>query len=166
MCVYVYHAPPPPASTAARRRATTGCFSKESFLLSITISQRGKTLFRKNSFYQPGPRMEKNCLGILKNQLVSGISENYHESLRSFWDPILELKSEFSAEILHFEVEKVIFSGALRAPKRILFRFSFINQARARKRILRNHSKITNNFFLLSTWPEDGKRLFGKRIPC
>ena len=103
----------------------TARFSKEFFLLSIKISERQEKLSDKNSFYQPGPRMEKNCLGILKNQLVSEIPENYHESLRSFWHPILELKSEFSAQIMLSEVEKVdSFRRAPRAEKNY-FNFFF-----------------------------------------
>ena len=69
----------------------------------------------ENDSFLLARRARKGALGILKNQLVSGISENYHESLRSFWDPILELKSEFSAEILHVEVEKV--KSFRRAPR-------------------------------------------------
>ena len=69
----------------------------------------------ENDSFLLARRARKGSLGILKNQLVSGIPENYHESVRSFWDPISELKSEYSAETLHVEVEKVKFLR--RAPR-------------------------------------------------
>ena len=67
----------------------TARFSKGFFLLSIKISERQEELSDKDSFYQPTPDTEKDCLpGILFHQELSKIKSPgpEEESFRILWN--------------------------------------------------------------------------------
>ena len=69
----------------ANEKDNAVCSSKGFFHLSIHSAGRRKKLF-----------------GDPDESTWPRFSEDYHESLRSFWDPILELGSEFLGVLLYF----------------------------------------------------------------